>query len=96
MGPIALFSIYKLTTSSGKHLEEISHAHIVNLMYKLMTSIKDSDHLSIGFDRNRGRRKNELSNNKSIKGKYHIRNYLKTFLDLPNTRKKEHMVSDTN
>ena len=76
LGPIALFSIYKLTTSSGKHLEEISHAHIVSLMYKLLTSSNDSDDLSIGFDRNRGR-KNELSNNKSIKGKYHIRIYLK-------------------
>ena len=76
-GPIALFSNYKLTTSSGKHLEEISHAHIVSLMYKLLTSSKDSDDLCIGFDRNRGRRKNELSNNESIKGKYHIRIYLK-------------------
>ena len=77
LGPIALFSIYKLTTSSGKHLEEISHAHIVSLMYKLLTSSRDSDDLSIGFDRNRGRRKNELTNNKTIKGKYHIRIYLK-------------------
>ena len=79
LGPIALFSNYKLTTSSGKHLEEISHAHVVILMYKLLSSGKDSDDLSIGFDRNRGRRKNELSNNKSIKGKYHIRIYLKDF-----------------
>ena len=77
LGPTALFSNYKLTTSSGKHLEEISHAHIVSLLYKLLTSSKDSDDLSIGFDRNRGRRKNELSNNKSIEGKYHIRTYLK-------------------
>ena len=77
LGPIALFSNYKLTTSSGKHLEEISHAHIVSLMYKLLTSSKDSDDLSTGFDRNRGRRKNELTNNKTIKGKYHIRIYLK-------------------
>ena len=76
LGPIALFSNYKLTTSSGKHLEETSHAHIVSLMYILLTSSKDSDDLSIGFDRNRGRRKNELSNNKTIKGKYHIRIYL--------------------
>ena len=29
-GPIGLFSKYKLTTSSGKHLEDISHAHIVS------------------------------------------------------------------
>ena len=76
LGPIAFFSNYKLTTSSNKHLEEISHAHIVSLMYKLLTSSKDSDDLSIGFDRNRGR-KNELTNNKNIKGKYHIRFYLK-------------------
>ena len=77
LGPIALFSNYKLTTSSGTHLEEISHGHIVSLMYKLLTSSKDGDDLSIGFDRNRGRRKNELTNNKTIKGKYHIRIYLK-------------------
>ena len=77
LGPIALFSSYKLTTSSGKHLEEISHAHIVSLMYKLLTTSKDGDDLSIGFDRNRGGRKNELSNNKTIKGKYHIRIFLK-------------------
>ena len=77
LGPIALFSNYKLTTSSGKHLEEISHAHIVSLMHKLLTSSKDSDDLSICFDRIRERRKNELTNNKNIKGKYHIRIYLK-------------------
>ena len=46
-------------------------------MYKLLTLSKDSDDLSIGFDRNCGRRKSELSNNKSIKGKYHIRIYLR-------------------
>ena len=77
LGPIALFSNFKLTTSSGKHLDEISHSHIVSLMYKLLTSSKDGDDLSIGFDRNRGRRKSELSNNKNIKGKYHMRIYLK-------------------
>ena len=66
LGPIALFSNFELTTSSGKHLEEISHAHIVSLLYKLLTSSKDGDDLSIGFDRNCGRRKSEVSNNKSI------------------------------
>ena len=77
LGPIALFSNYKLTTSSGKPLEEISHAHIVSLMYKLVTSYKDNDDLSFGFHRDRERKKNELTNNKIIKGKYHIRIYLK-------------------
>ena len=77
LGAIALFSIHKLTTSSGKHLEEISHAHIVSLMYKLLTSSKDNEYLSIGFDRSRDRRKPELTNNKTIKGRYHARVFLK-------------------
>ena len=29
LGPNALFSNYKLTTSSGKHLENIDHTHII-------------------------------------------------------------------
>ena len=77
LGPIGLFSNYKLTTSSGKHLENIDHAHLVSLMYKLLTSSKGSDDLSFGFDRDRTRRRNELTNNKNIKGKYHVRIYLK-------------------
>ena len=76
LGPIALFSNYKLTNSSGKHLENIDHAHIVSLMYKLLTSSKGSDDLSIGLDRERNRRQRELSN-KSQKGKYLVRIYLK-------------------
>ena len=77
LGSIALFSNYKLTTSSGKHLEEISLAHIVSLMYRLLSSSKGSDDLSIGFDRDRNRIKRGLTNNKNIKGKYHLRIYLK-------------------
>ena len=77
LGPVALFSNYKLSTSSGKHLEDVSHAHIVSLMYKLITTAKDMNDLSIGFDRDRTRRRNELTNNKNIKVKYHVRIYLK-------------------
>ena len=77
LGPNALFSNYKLTTSSGKHLEIIDYAHIVSLMYKLLTSSKGSDDFSIGFDRDRNRRQRELTNNKNQKGKYHVRICLK-------------------
>ena len=73
LGPVALFSNYKLATSSGKHLEDVSHAHIVSLMYKLITTAEDMNDLSIGFDRDRTRRRNELTTNKNIKGKYHLR-----------------------
>ena len=76
LGPIALFSNFKLTTISGKHLEDISHAQLVSLIYKLLTSSKDSNDLSIGFDHRRNRR-DELPLNKSIKGKYHVKIMLK-------------------
>ena len=49
LGPIALFSNYILTTSSGKHIKDVSHAHVVSLMYKLLTSAKGSVDLSTGF-----------------------------------------------
>ena len=48
IGPIALFSKFKLTTSSEKHLEDISQAH-VSLMYILLTVAKNSENLSIRF-----------------------------------------------
>ena len=77
LGPIALSKNYKLTTSSGNHIENIDHAHIVSLMYKLLTSSRGSDDLSIGFDRDHNRRQRELTNNISQEGKYHVRIYLK-------------------
>ena len=77
LAPIGLFSNFKLATSSGKHLEDISHAHLVSLKYKLITSSKGSDDLSIGFDCSRARRKDEITTNKNIKGKFHLRIMLK-------------------
>ena len=67
LGPIAFFSNSILTTSSGKHLDVISHGHIVFLINKLLTSSKDRYDLSIGFDRNRNRRKDESALNKNVK-----------------------------
>ena len=73
LGSIAFFSMYKLTSSNGKLVEENYNAHIACLMYELILSSKDSDDLSIGFDCSRDGRKRELTNNKNIKGKYHVR-----------------------
>ena len=77
LGPSALFSNYKLTTNPGKHLEDINHAHIVSLMYKLIKSSRGSDYLSIGFDRSRDRRQRELTKKKFQKGKFLLTIYLK-------------------
>ena len=76
LAAIAFFSNFKLT-SSGKHLENIDHSHIVSLMYKLLTSSRGSEDLSIGFDRDCIRRERALTNNKNKEGKYHMRIYLK-------------------
>ena len=76
-GPIASFSNYKLQSSSGKHIEEINHPHKVFLRYRLITSARNTDDLSIGFDRDRGRRQRELTNNQNLKGKYHVTIMLK-------------------
>ena len=75
--PSALVNKYMLTTSSIKYLEDVSHTHIVSLMSKLITGARDTDDFSIGFDRDRGRRQRELSNDKIIKGKHRVRIMLK-------------------
>ena len=77
IGTIALFSRFKLTASSEKLLEDISHAHRVSSMYKLLTSSRGSDDLSLGFHRDRVVRRDELVRNKNTKGNYHLRIMLK-------------------
>ena len=96
IAPISLFSNFKLTTSSGKHLKYICHADIVSLMYKLLTSSKDSDDLSIGFDRSRNRRRDKLTNNKNIKGKYRLRIMLMDVIGFAECQKKLLTPSVTN
>ena len=83
LGATALFSNFNLITSSGKHLEDISQGHNFSLMYKLITSSGGSDGLSIGFDRDRGRRRDELTNNRNIKGKNHVKFLLKDVFGFP-------------
>ena len=46
-------------------------------MYKVISSSRDSDDLSIGFQRNIEARETELIDNKTTKGNYHVRIYLK-------------------
>ena len=88
LGPIALFSNYKLTTSSGKHLENIDDSHIVSLMYKLLTSSRGTDDLSIRFDRDHKRRQRELSINKTQKEKYLVRIHLKDVFGFAENQEK--------
>ena len=57
-------------------------------MYKLITSVRDTDDLSIVFDRDRGRRQRELTNNKKIRGKNHVRIYLKDIFGFANYQEK--------
>ena len=87
-GPIALFSNFKLTTSSAKQLESISHAHIEFLRYKLITSSNDSDDLSIASDRDWNKEQNELTKRNIIKGKYHVKIRLKNVFGFAEDQEK--------
>ena len=88
LGPFALFTSHKLPCSSGELLEEISQAHIVDLMYKLISTAKSTDDLFIGFDRERGRRQRELINNKIQKGNYQLRFVFKDVLGFSEHQEK--------
>ena len=56
-----------MTTGSGKHLGDISQAHIVSLLYRSLTSRRGSDDLFNGFDHSPNRRRDDLAQNKHIK-----------------------------
>ena len=77
LGSLAFFSNFISITSSRKHLEDISHDQIASLKHKLISKNEDYVYLSIGSDRNRKRRRNELTNIKKIEGKNHVRIMLK-------------------
>ena len=57
-------------------------------MYKLLTSSKRSDDLSIGFHRDRGVRRSEMTNNKNVKGNYHLRIMLRDVFGLVEGQEK--------
>ena len=88
LGPIALFSIFRLSTSSGNYLEDVGHAHIVSSMYIIITRAKDSDDLSIGFDRDRASGRDELAQNKSTKCESHLRIVLKEVFGFAENQEK--------
>ena len=71
-----------MTNSSGKELGEIDKAHVICLMYKLISSIRDSNNLSIGFHRNNEVREKDLTKNKTTKRNNHFRIFLKDVFGL--------------
>ena len=63
LGPLALFSNY-VNNVFRKQFENIDHAHIVSLMYKLITIAGGCEDLSIGVDPDRIGRQRALTKNK--------------------------------
>ena len=84
----ALIINLKLAASSGKHLEDINHATIGCLLYKLLTLSRGSDDLSIGFVRDRRRRQQDLPIIINIKGEYHVRFMLEDGFGLAESQEK--------
>ena len=50
---------------------------MISLVYKVITSNRASDDISTGFIHDRNMRRDELTGNKNIKGKFHVRITLK-------------------
>ena len=69
LGPIAFFKKFRVTSSSGKEIEERDNAHVVCLKHILKPSSRDSDVLSIGFNVSNGVRERELNICKQTKEK---------------------------
>ena len=67
-------------------MEDISHAHIVSSMYKLVTLSRGSDDWFIGFERDRNKKQREITEIKNVNGKHHVRIMLKNFLLLKTTK----------
>ena len=84
VGPVALFINYRLTSSGRKEIEEIDKAHFMCLLYKLVSSSRKRDDLSIGFHRSIEAREKKLTDNKTTKVIYHARIYLKMLSVLQN------------
>ena len=76
-GPISLFSEAKLTTSSGKHLENVDNLHPISLMYKCLTSTQQTSQLMYEIEESTDVRRQELTNNKNEKGTFFVRIKLK-------------------
>ena len=66
-----------MTSNSGKEIEEIDIAHVICLLYKLISSSGGSDDLSISFHRSNESRERDSTNNGTTKGNYHVIVYLK-------------------
>ena len=66
-----------MTSSSGKGKERIDNAHVICLMYELLSSSRDCDDLSLCFPRNIEARETELTDNKTTNGIYQVIIYLK-------------------
>ena len=63
-------------------------------MYKLITSAKGTDDLSVGFGRDRVKRQRELTTSKNQKVKYHVKIMLKDVFGFAEHREKARTALD--
>ena len=76
---IALLNEHDISNSSGKHSNSVdNNAHILGSLYKINTSSKHSNYLSIGFDQSNARRKLQLTDYKdALKRQISLSNSIK-------------------
>ena len=94
-GPVALFRLAKLTTSSEKNLEKVANLHPFCLMYKLLTGNQQTSQLMYGFEESIAMRRQELTNHKTGKGTFFVRIKLKDLFGFADEEKKTYRLGYT-
>ena len=84
---MAVFSKFKLNSSSRKEIEKIENAHFA-CFCKFLKSSKDSDELSIDFHPSIEISKREITHNRRIEDNYQFTNYLKAVLSFAGYQEK--------
>ena len=77
LAPIALYNKYRLANCNEKQTEEIGKAQDNCLMYRLVSSSRESDDMFVGFHRSFEAREREKTKLKTTKANHHVRIYLK-------------------
>ena len=77
MGPIVLFSYYKLSTFGLNQIEDFDHAHNRCLGCKFISSCRNRNFMSFGLDHDKDRLQQGLTNLKATMVFKQVRNLLK-------------------
>ena len=87
LGPFALFNKYRLTSGSWTEIEETDNAHVICLLYNLVSSSRDSDEYQLVFTEVLKLEK-KMTNIETTKGNYQVVIHLKDVFGVAEQQEK--------